>query len=207
MLSVGNTLKKTREEKELTLIEVEKELKIREKFLKAIEEDNWGFFTSKIYIEGLIKNYSQLLDLDSQKMLAFFRREYETKEEIKFKRKVTSRYLTPETKKMAITGLILVFIFFLCYFGFQLITFLSPPSIIIIQPKTNIFKRDEKIAILGKTDKETTITIFGERVYQNKEGVFKYDFPLKRGKNELTIEAVGANGKKTVLKKEFTREQ
>lgn len=206
MLSVGATLKNTREEKGLSLIDIEKDLRIREKYLKAIEADNWNFFTSKIYIEGLIKNYSRLLGLDQKKMLAFFRREYEIKEEIKFKRKVTSHYLTPETKKMATTGLVLIIVFFICYFSYQLLIFLSPPKISIISPKKEVFKREEKIEILGQTEKEASITIFGDRIYQNKDGVFKYSFPLKKGKNELTIEVVGANGKKTTLKKRYVRE-
>lgn len=132
MLSVGEILKKTREKKALTLVDIEKELRIREKFLKAIEEDNWNFFSSKIYIEGIIKNYANFLGLDSKKMTAFFRREYEVNEEIKFKKRIASKYLTSETKRFAIIGLILVCLFFLFYFAFQLKNYLSPPKLIII---------------------------------------------------------------------------
>lgn len=205
MLSVGEVLKKSREKKGLTLGQIEKELRIREKFLKAIEESNWNLFTSKIYIEGIIKNYSNILDLDGKKMTAFFRREYEVNEEVKFKRRVSSKYLTPQTKKMAIYGLVIVFLFFAIYFGYQVKIYLSPPKLTFIAPQTETFKRLDKIRIIGKTDKEATITIFGERVYQNKDGEFQYDFPLKLGKNELVVELVGANGRKTIIKKEFIR--
>ncbi len=205
MLSVGEILKKTREKKGLTLDKVEKQLRIREKFLKAIESDNWSFFNSKIYIEGIIKNYSKILDLDSNKMTAFFRREYEVRDEVKFKRRVSSSYLTPETKKIAFLGLFLVIFLFLLYFGYQVKLYLSPPSLSIIEPKNAMFKRIDKIKIVGKTDKEAAITIFGERIYTDKEGFFSYSFPLRPGKNELMIELVGANGKKTIIKKEFIR--
>ena len=76
-----------------------------------------------------------------------------------------------------------------------------------MEPKQAVFKRTEKIKIVGKTEKEAAVTIFGERVYQSKEGIFEYDYPLKEGKNILIIEIIGANGKKTTLRKEFTREQ
>lgn len=203
MLSVGEILKNEREKKGLSLSYVEKELKVREKFLKAIEENRWNHFSSRIYIIGIIKNYSKLLSLDSKKILAFFRREYEKKEEIKFKERVSSQYLTSETKKFALIGLILVFLLFFGYFTYQLKIYFSPPKVVIISPKDNLFNRNEKIKIVGKTEKEALITIFKERVYQNKDGVFEYDFPLKKGKNELVIEVVGANGKKTIVKKDF----
>lgn len=206
MLSVGEILKKTREEQGLTLKQIEKEIKIREKFLKAIEENDWLNFSSKIYIEGIIRNYSNLLGLDEKKMQAFFRREYERKEEIKFKRKVASKYLTPETKKIISFGLTLVFVFFISYFAYQLKLYLSPPKITILQPRETLFKRIDRIKILGKTEREATVTIFGERIYQNKDGVFEFKLPLKKGKNELVIEVVGANGKKSVLKKVYVRE-
>jgi len=207
MLSVGGILKKAREKKGLTINQIEKELRIREKFLKAIEENNWSFINSKIYIEGIIKNYSNILDLDSNKITAFFRREYEVNEEIKFKRKVSSKYLTPETKKMAVVGLVIICLFFVIYFGYQVKIYLSPPKLTIIEPKTEAFKRVDKIKIIGKTDKEAAITIFGERVYQNREGVFYYDFPLRLGKNEFVVELVGANGKKIIIKKEYLRKE
>ncbi|MDH7476481.1 MAG: helix-turn-helix domain-containing protein [Microgenomates group bacterium] len=207
MLTVGDIFKKEREQKGLTLIDIEKKIKVRKKFLEAIEKNKWSVFSSKIYIEGIIKNYSKALSLNPDKTLAFFRRDYEKTEEVKFKKRIASQYLTPQTKKIALVFLVIIFLFFFGYFLIQLKLFLSPPKITIISPKTTVFKREDRITIIGKTEKETTITIFGERVYQNKEGIFDYQFPLKPGKNILIIEAIGANGKKTTLTKEFFREQ
>ena len=88
MLSVGSILKNEREKKGLLLSDIEKKIKIREKYLKAIEDENWNYFSSKIYITGILKNYSRVLNLDHKKVLAFFRRDYEKKEEVKFKKKL-----------------------------------------------------------------------------------------------------------------------
>ena len=128
MLSVGTILKKEREKKGLLLIDIEKQIKVRENYLKAIEDENWNYFSSKIYITGILKNYSRVLNLDHKKVLAFFRRDYEKKEEIRFKRKVTSAYLTSGTKKLLKFGLIILTLFFILYFVFQLKTYFSPPS-------------------------------------------------------------------------------
>ncbi len=201
MLSVGQILKKAREEKGLTLRDVEKETKVREKFLLAVENEDWTFFSSKVYINGIIKNYARMLDLDESRILAFFRRDYERAEEVKFKTKVASKYLVPETKKLIRFALTIFFLGFFIYFGYQLKLSFTPPTITITSPKKEIFKNEEKIKIEGRTEKEAQISIFGERIYQNKDGIFQYEFPLKKGKNELTIEVIGANGKKTAIKK------
>jgi cytoskeletal protein RodZ len=205
MLSVGKLLKDTRERKNISLRDVEKRIKVREQYINAIEEDRWEVFTSRIYITGLLKNYSRFLGLDEKKILAFFRREYERIEEVKFKEKVTSSYLSSDSKKTIIGGFIFIILLLVGYFSFQIFQYLKPPTIQIVSPLTTTFKRVETIKITGKTEKESVITIMGERVYQNKEGIFEYIMPLSKTDNTLSIEVVGANGKKTVLEKKFKR--
>lgn len=205
MLTVGEMLKAKREDLGINLSDIEKQIKVREKFLRAVEENNWDFFSSKIYITGIIKNYATFLGLNPQKLLAFFRRDYERKEDVHFKRRVASSYLTSETKKVAVLGIAALFIIFFGYFTYQLKTYLIPPKVEITSPKTSTILDEDKVKIIGKTDKDATITIFGERVFQNKDGIFEYDFPLKPGKNELIIEVIGANGKRTILKRIFYR--
>ena len=203
MLSVGTILKKEREKRGLLLADIEKQIKVREKYLKAIEEEDWNFFSSKIYITGILKNYSRVLNLDNKKILAFFRRDYEKKEEVKFKRKVESDYLTPETKKFLKLGLAILILFFISYFIYQLKIYFSPPSLTILSPKANNFTIEKSVRISGKTDKDTSITIAGERIYQNKEGIFVYELSLNEGKNKIIINLVGANGKKSTFEKTF----
>lgn len=205
MLTVGEILKNYREKQGINLSDVEKHIKVRSKFLQAIEENNWDGFSSKIYIAGIIKNYSQYLGLDDKRVLAFFRRDYERKEEIKFKTRVSNRYLTPETRRVVFLILSCIIIFFALYFGYQLKQYFSPPNLVVLSPSSSNFTIEDKVKFVGKTDKDAAVSIFGERVYQDKYGVFTYDFPLKNGKNELTIEIVGANGKKTIIKKTFVK--
>lgn len=205
MLSVGEILRKERERKGFSLVYVEKAIKIREKFLRAVEENKWGTFPSYIYISGIIKNYASFLQLDQKKMLAFFRREYEMKEDMKFKRKASRYLFTSQTKRIVVWGIGLLFFFFALYFGYQLKLYFQPPQVLIVSPKETKFFTTEKITIIGRTDKEATIMIFGEHVYPDKNGTFQYLFPLKKGKNDLIIEVTGANGRKTMFRKEFNR--
>jgi cytoskeletal protein RodZ len=206
MVSVGELLSKERQKKGLTLKQIEKEIRIRENLLKAVEDNNWSVFSSKIYITGIIRNYARYLGLDPQKMIIFFRRDYEKTEEVKFKKRVSTEYLHPETKQFAYAGLILIFLVFFLYFGYQLVQFFSPPKVQLVAPVQKKFKNVDEINVIGKTDKDASIMIFGEKVYPDKNGTFQYEFPLKDKKNTLIIEVTGANGKKTVLKQDYIKE-
>src|SRR5258708_2255088 len=129
MTTVGTLLKEARIQKNLTLKQVEKALRVREKFLVALEEDDWSIFSSRIYITGLIRNYSILLGTDTEKMLLFFRRDYERKDDLKFKKRNSATYLTSPTKRLAMAGLMFILFIFAIYFSYQLKLFLSPPGI------------------------------------------------------------------------------
>jgi len=207
MLSVGTLLKNTRERKKISLSDVEKNIKVRERFVVALEEDKWSVFTSKIYIMGILKNYARFLSLDEQKILAFFRREYEKKEDVRFKERLSHTYLSSDSKKTLLGGFILICSLFLFYFAFQLYQYMKPPTIEILSPKNIIFKREATITVIGKTEKEAQVTVLGERVYQNKEGIFEYVLPLKQKETILSVEVIGANGKKTQLNTVFKKTQ
>ncbi len=204
MLSSGTILSRERKRLGYTLKDVEKHTKIREKFLQALEENEWDTFSSKIYIVGLIKNYADFLGLDREKMIAYFRRDFERREETgKFKRRVESKYFTPETRRVILTGVIMLLLVFGVYFGYQVYLYLQPPKIQLVSPTNTIFRSVDRIQVKGQTEKDATIFIFGERVYPDENGNFEYDFPLQKGENTLVVEITGANGKPNRLERKF----
>lgn len=206
METVGKILKNTRINKKLTLLQAEKFTKIRQKNLEAVENEDWNKFSSKTYINGIIRQYAKYLGLDEEKMAAFFRREYEKTEDVKFKTKIKDRYLTPQTKTAFRYTLFALFSFFILYFGYQLKLFFTPPLLEIITPKETIFKNMERVTLIGKTDKDTTIYVNGERIFLKKDNTFETYVPLFQEKNPVYVEAVGANGKKTTISKIYVRE-
>jgi cytoskeletal protein RodZ len=58
-LELGTLLKKAREEKGLSLDDIQEETKIRKKYLEAIEENNFDILPGKVYLKVLlnIQNY------------------------------------------------------------------------------------------------------------------------------------------------------
>lgn len=204
MLTVGEILQKERLRKNISLSDVEKKIRVRSTFLAAIEKNDWRQFSSKVYISGIIRNYATFLGLDSAKAIAFFRRDYERREdEAQFKRKLGSGQFLSQRRKSTVIGLTIVSILFFLYFGYQVFRFVMPPSVSILEPSESQFKRVDKVTIVGVTEREAEVMILGNRVYQDDRGMFQYDLPLKAGNNLLKIKVTGANGKSTVVERAF----
>lgn len=203
MITVGKLLKDIREKKNITLKEAEKDTRVRERYLSAIERENWSVFTSRVYITGVIRTYASYLGIDPEKAMAYFRRDYEKKEDVTFKKKLPSLQLLPETKKLLFIILGVVFVLFAAYFGYQFDRYLSPPGIEIISPKENVFRNVQKITVIGKTEPESIVAIYNEELFPDEQGLFRYEYPLNKGLNTLHIEVTGPNGKKSVHVKEY----
>ncbi|HER24250.1 MAG TPA: hypothetical protein ENO17_04280 [Candidatus Atribacteria bacterium] len=66
MKDIGNFLKERREAKGLSLIEVERDIKIRKKYLQALEEGNIDAIPGKTYCIGYLRNYSRYLGINEE---------------------------------------------------------------------------------------------------------------------------------------------
>ncbi len=68
LAELGTLIKRRREEKGLSLKEVENGTSIRFGYLQAIEEGQLGKLISPIYAQGFITKYASFLDLDAEKL-------------------------------------------------------------------------------------------------------------------------------------------
>ena len=64
MEAIGKTLKEKRIEKGLTIEDVSDSIKIRRKYLEAIESGNYSEIPDKVYTKSFLKIYAEYLGLD-----------------------------------------------------------------------------------------------------------------------------------------------
>jgi cytoskeletal protein RodZ len=69
---LGEIFKARREERRLSLKEIESVTSIRANYLEAIEEGQAQKFLSQIYIYGFIRQYATYLGLDTEKLVRDF---------------------------------------------------------------------------------------------------------------------------------------
>jgi len=67
--SLGRYLKREREAKNVSLTEVAKGTKVREYFLRALEDDKYDLLPSPTYAKGFLLSYARFLGLDVAKVL------------------------------------------------------------------------------------------------------------------------------------------
>ena len=69
LVQLGSIIKKRREERGISLKEVENGTSIRHGYLQAIEEGHLGKLISPIYAQGFISKYAVFLELDPEQLL------------------------------------------------------------------------------------------------------------------------------------------
>ncbi len=66
MFEIGNSLRDTRLRKELDFPELELGTKIRAKYLRALEDENFDQLPAPTYVKGFLRTYADYLGLDGQ---------------------------------------------------------------------------------------------------------------------------------------------
>lgn len=207
MKTVGSTLREARLSKNLSLDQVERDTKIRVKFLEGIEADDYSKLPSNSYAKGFIKNYGTYLGLDTETLLAFFRRQTAEVPKSSLLPKGVSEplnqaffRLTPERfLAVLLAGLAVVF---LAYFGLQYRSLQLPPQLTIESPQEKLITNNQRIDILGKTDADATVTVNGASVIIRSDGRFFDQVALVPGINKITITATSRYGKSLTVVRE-----
>ncbi len=69
LVHLGEIFKKRRQERSLSIKEIENATSIRSNFLEAIEEGHLAKLISPIYAQGFIKKYAVFLELDGETLI------------------------------------------------------------------------------------------------------------------------------------------
>jgi hypothetical protein len=70
---VGTILRQARSRRKVELSEVEAATRIRLRYLRAIEDEEWDVLPGGFYIRGFIRTYASFLGLDGERLVADYR--------------------------------------------------------------------------------------------------------------------------------------
>lgn len=204
MRTVGEILKKRRLEKNLEFETIEKHLRIRKKFLVALEENSWDKLPSLPYIKGFLRNYSAFLGLKPEEIIAIFRRQFGEQQKSGLMPNGLAHPLDEPTFRLTphIAVISLISLFLLIFFGyliFQYKIYTSPPNLIINKPKEGEIVTLNQIEITGKADNDAVISINGQKIAITRNGDFATTISLLPGINTITIESTSKYGKKRMI--------
>ena len=158
------------------------------------------------FIKGFIQIYAKVLGLYPKKLVAIFRRDSETKKQSE----VLPQNLTTEVKqtfwmpKLTISlGIGLLLVLFLCFFGFHLKNYFSPPFLLIEKPIEGEEVKEKTIEVKGKTAKDVSTYVNDELIDVNEKGEFSYKLKLFSGSNIITVKAVNRRDKETTISRQI----
>jgi cytoskeleton protein RodZ len=82
MPSIGDTLREARMRQRLDIADVEAKTKIRAKYLRALENEEFGMLPGPTFVKTFLRSYAEVLGLDPHLLVEDYRARYEPRDEI-----------------------------------------------------------------------------------------------------------------------------
>lgn len=198
MKTAGQFLQETRLAQKKDLDDVARITKIRPQFLQILEADDYTNLPSGTVARGFIRNYSHFLNLNPETVLAIFRRDFVENQQGRIIPRgmvepVENRsFWTPKTTIIALVALL--FTIFGAYLFYQYRILTGPPSLTL-----SLTTLDFSTEVSGRTDPEATLSVNGQPVILEKNGIFSFRVPLNSGANTVAVTATSKSGKTTTI--------
>jgi transcriptional regulator with XRE-family HTH domain len=191
---ISEELKRGRTEKHKSINEIGKILGIRTEYLEALENGEYEKLPQGVYGRNFLREYARYLGLDPEKMLEIYGEDSSSKIEERqknaFAHKVPKALLFVAVPRV-LKNVLLIFAVLIClsYLGYYINNIITPPDLKIIYPSIDIAVKESTIIIKGQTDKEAEVTVNGESVLADIDGVFEKVVSLKSGLNTITVKS------------------
>jgi len=202
--TLGEKLKKLRDDKRVSLRDVSKQTGIKKEYLEFLESGKYAKLPADVYAKGFLRSYADYLGVPSKALIRLFDREkgIEQHKESKANQKayilkshISSFVFTP---KVVITFLVIAVVFggFL-YLYTEFDNFVSEPRLVILEPVSGSQVHSLSVPVRGTAEKDALVFINGQEVLVDEEGGFSQEIELHQGTNTLIVEAENIFSKRT----------
>ncbi len=198
---LGEVLRAAREAKGVDLARVERDTKIRERYLSALERGEYRDLPGSVYTRGFLRNYGAYLELDPEYLIDLFRLETSVATERPRAptppRPITTRgsrgfIVTPQ---LLFAALLTIGVgAFIAYIGYELVNFARQPELRITEPATNVGAYAETtMTVIGETAPNARVTVSNltenPTVVADAQGRFEVTVRLLPGSNVIELQA------------------
>jgi cytoskeletal protein RodZ len=199
---LGEVLRAAREEKGADLTRVERDTKIRERYLSALERGEYRELPGAVYTKGFLRNYGAYLGLDPEYLIDLYRLETAASaaerpvvpappRPIAVRRRRTF-VVTPGAVLAAILTIMVGAL--VAWIGYEFVNFARMPELRIVEPAGDVSAHTEStITIRGITAANATITVSGlpenPSTTADAAGNFELTLDLLPGSNEIHLSA------------------
>lgn len=200
---LGEMLRSARESRGLDRARIERDTRIRERYLSALERGAYDELPGDVYARGFLRTYATYLGLDPDAMTALYR--LETRRPTDRSRRPPARVRamgSPQPRAFvlapgAVAAAVLTVLVgaLVAYLAYQLITFARTPELRVIDPAGDVRGHTESsIVIRGITEPNARVSVSGlaenPSVVADATGSFSIRVQLVPGSNLVTISAL-----------------
>lgn len=199
---LGEVLRAAREAKEIDLIRVERDTKIRERYLSALERGEYRELPGAVYTKGFLRNYGAYLGLDPEYLIDLYRLETSATAAERQVAPSPPRPITVRRRRTfvvtpgAVAAAILTILVgaFVAWLGYEFVNFARTPELRIIEPAGDVSAHTEStITIRGITAPDATIFVSGlpenPSTTADADGNFEITVNLLPGSNVIRMTA------------------
>lgn len=205
MARFGETLRAQREKKGITLEQAASDTRIREKFLKALEDSDYQTLPGAVYTKGFLRNYAEYLELPTEELVVQFHQERDQPDVPR-----SFKPLNPIVRRSLIfTPAVLVpvvvlagIVLFVSYLYYQFVSFAVPPKIEVTEPASDAIAQSADFIVRGRTvpDGRVTVQVFPgpltvADIHPEADGTFTVAVQLSPGSNHIVAEVLDVTGK------------
>jgi cytoskeletal protein RodZ len=199
---LGEVLRTAREGKGVDLARVERETKIRERYLSALERGEYRELPGPVYTKGFLRNYGAYLGLDPEYLIDLYRIESAAVAGERPRPAAPPRPLGARRSRAfvvtpgAVVAAILTILVggFVAYLGFEFVNFARTPELRIIDPPGNVNGHTElEITVRGVTEPNASVKVSNlpenPTVTADADGNFEVTVRLLPGSNVMQLVA------------------
>lgn len=195
-LTLGERMKKLRDERRLSLGEISKSTKIQVKYLQYLEEGTYLKLPADCYVKGFLRSYAIFMGLNELAIIKQFEREKGIHRNIKKvvdddgsrpPIKFSSLVITP--KIIIVSTILFLVAFSFIYLYVEVNNFVSKPRLNIIKPVDGMTVTGSSTHVVGIAEKGALVFINDQPVLVNEKGEFSEDIGLKSGLNVINVKA------------------
>jgi len=200
--TVGNILKESREEQNLSLEKAALATRLRPNHLAALEAGDYGKLPGGVYSEKILESYANFLNIDLEGLKKLFKKEISTSQrpgKSTFVQKISSKHFIVTPRLVKISSVIVLILLLLVYLGFEINNIFSPPSLLVTSPLDNLTTSDPTIAVAGRAQKEVIVRINDQEIQTDADGNFNESVSLKSGLNVIKISAAKKRSRENIV--------
>jgi cytoskeletal protein RodZ len=198
---LGTVLRTAREARFIDLARVERDTKIRSRYLSALERGDYRDLPEPIYTRGFLRNYGLYLGLDPEYLIDLYRLESGSAGERPAMPSPRRPVAARQGRSLVVTSgavvaaiLTLLVVAFVVYLVGEFVTFARTPDLRVTDPATDVLAWEgAEYTIRGVTEPNSTVTTDGLRqnpsTRADAEGEFSVSVSLVPGANVITLVA------------------